>query len=180
MPFFDEISDNHLSIIQDQKMFFVATAAAEGRINLSPKGMDSLRVIDRRSVAWLNLTGSGNETSAHVQDNGRMTIMFCGFDEKPIILRLYGIAKVYHSRDAEWERFVKMFPDTPGARQIFQLQITSVQKSCGYGVPIYDYVKERDTLRLNGEKKEKLGIEKYWKERNQTSIDGLPTRIMDD
>ncbi len=180
MPFFEDIQDNHLTFIQDQKMFFVATAAAEGRINLSPKGMDSLRVIDSRSVAWLNLTGSGNETSAHVQDNGRMTLMFCGFDDQPIILRLYGKATVYHPRDADWERYVKMFPNMPGARQFFHLQITSVQKSCGYGVPLYDYVKERDTLRNDSEKKEKVGIEKYWKERNQISIDGLPTHITDD
>jgi len=180
MPFFDEIQDNHLTFIRKQKMFFVATASSEGRINLSPKGMDSLRVLDRRSVVWLNLTGSGNETSAHVQVNGRMTLMFCAFDDKPIIVRLYGMAKVYHPRDDQWEHYLRMFPTMPGHRQIFLLQISSVQKSCGYGVPMYNFIQHRDTLGNHAENKGKAGIETYWHERNQTSIDGLPTHIVDD
>src|SRR5210317_282022 len=116
-------------------MYFVATAGAEGMVNLSPKGMDSLRVLDDATVAWLNLTGSGNESAAHVLENGRMTIMFCSFGKQPLIMRLYGRARVVHRRDEEWARLLDLFPEYPSARQVFVMDIQMVQTSCGYGVP---------------------------------------------
>ena len=163
--------------ISEQKIFFVATAVTEGRVNISPKGMDSLRVCDDNRVIWLNVTGSGNETSAHVQENPRMTIMFCAFEGNPMILRLYGNAKVIHHCDPEWKELITQFPAIPGARQIFDLAIDLVQTSCGMGVPLFDYVEERDQLNNWAEKKGESGIKQYWLDKNQNTIDGFPTYI---
>jgi hypothetical protein len=134
---FSELNDQHIRFIDRQKMFFVGTAAAESRVNVSPKGMDSLRVLGNNRVVWLNVTGSGNESSAHVQQNPRMTIMFCAFEGLPLILRLYGTARVIHPRDAEWAELYALFPPLPGARQIFDLSVDLVQTSCGQAVPLY-------------------------------------------
>lgn len=117
---YDEISTRLQQFIEAQKIFFVATATADSRINLSPKGMDSLRVVDANRVVWLNITGSGNETAAHVQENPRMTLMFTAFEGDPVILRLYGTAQVIHQNDAAWEALLSLFPPLPGARQIFR------------------------------------------------------------
>ena len=114
---FSELSERWIQFISEQKLFFVGTATDTSRVNISPKGMDSLRVINNNRVAWLNVTGSGNETSAHVQVNPRMTIMFCAFDGPPLILRLYGTAKVIHQNDAEWDELYSLFKPLPGARQ---------------------------------------------------------------
>ena len=175
---FDHISKEQQLFIEKQKMFFVATAASEGRVNLSPKGMDSFRVLGENKVIWLNVTGSGNETATHVLENPRMTIMFCAFEGKPMILRLYGQAKVYHPRDPEWQEFITCFPENHGSRQIFELEVDLVQTSCGFGVPFYDYVDERGQLNDWAEKIGPEGVKEYWKKKNQTSLDGHPTHIL--
>jgi hypothetical protein len=164
--------------IDRQQIFFVATAPQQGRINLSPKGIDTLRCLSDRHVAYLDLTGSGNETSAHVQENGRMTIMLCSFTEKPLILRLYGQGNIYRPRDADWSQLYNLFPPTPGARQVVWLDIESVQTSCGFGVPLYNYEGERETLTEWAEKKGDRGLQEYWYAKNQVSIDGLPTNLL--
>ncbi|TBM99742.1 pyridoxamine 5'-phosphate oxidase family protein [Hyunsoonleella flava] len=176
--FYTEITPELQSFIEEQKIFFVATAAAKGRINLSPKGLaDTFKIIDENTVLWLNLTGSGNETAAHVLQNNRMTIMFCSFEGKPLILRLYGTAAVYHERDTQFQNYKHHFPEIPGTRQIVEMTIDSVQTSCGYAVPFMDFKEERQQLNSWAEKQGKERIEKYWKEKNVKSIDGLETKI---
>ena len=176
---YSEIPDKLKRFIEDQKIFFVATATADGRINVSPKGMDSLRVLDANRVVWLNVTGSGNETAAHVQENPRMTMMFAAFEGKPMILRIYGNARVIHKSDPEWKDMITLFRPLPGARQIFDLAVDLVQTSCGMGVPLYDYAGEREQLNEWANKKGEKGIKEYWKQKNQESIDGKPTRILE-
>ena len=175
---YQEISTEHQNFIEEQKIFFVGTAAAEGRVNVSPKGMDTFRVIDQSKVVWLNLTGSGNETAAHLLKNDRMTIMFCAFEGKPLILRLYGTAKIYHPRDAKFDEFVKLFPEIPGTRQIIALDIDLVQTSCGFAVPFMDFKEERSVLKDWAQKRGESGIKKYWEEKNMKSIDGFETEII--
>ena len=177
--FFNQLNDAHIAFIQQQKLFFTATAAQSGRINLSPKGMDTLRILNPNTVAYLDLTGSGNETAAHIAENGRITIMFCSFDEDPLILRLYGRGEVITPNNQQWHSHIKLFKPLPGTRQIIAQRIDSVQTSCGYAVPLYQYEGERDTLARWAEKKGEQGIRKYWEERNQSSIDGLPTHLLD-
>ncbi len=164
-----------ISFIQEQKLFFVGTAGNDGRVNISPKGMDSLHVLGPNRVIWLNLTGSGNETAAHLLEQNRMTIMFCSFEGKALILRLYGSAKTYHPVDKGWKALASHFPDHPSARQIFDLTIDLVQTSCGYGVPYFTYEKDRDTLNKWATHKGPEGIAAYWEEKNRQSIDGKPT-----
>ena len=164
--------------IAEQRMFFVATAPNHGRINVSPKGMSTFRCLDDHAVAYLDLTGSGNETAAHLRENGRMTIMFCSFSEKPLILRLYGHGKVVRQQDEEWQALYSSFDPMPGARQIMVLQIDSVQTSCGQGVPLYEFKEERKGLVTWAEQIGDQGIRKYWEGNNQTSIDGLPTDLL--
>jgi len=177
--FFDSLSDRQVAFIEAQKMFFVATAAAGGRINLSPKGMDALRVLGPQRVAWLNLTGSGNETAAHVQHEPRMTMMFCAFEGSPTIMRLFGRARAVHRGDADWKALIERFPPLPGARQVFELSIDQVQTSCGFGVPLFDYRGERDMLVNWAERKGEAGIRQYWAEKNRVSIDGIETGIVE-
>ncbi|MEL6987628.1 MAG: pyridoxamine 5'-phosphate oxidase family protein [Bacteroidota bacterium] len=160
-------------------MFFVATADQDGRINLSPKGLDSLVVLDPSNVLWLNLTGSGNETAAHLLKVNRMTLMFCSFDEQPLILRLYGTSETFHNKDEEWSDLLSQFPNFLGARNIFKLNIDSVQTSCGFAVPEYTFKGQRSILKDWAEKKGDDGIKQYWKDKNVTSIDGLPTGIFE-
>ena len=174
---YSALNDSLMTFIARQKLFFVATAVANGRVNLSPKGMDSLRVVGDDRVVWLNVTGSGNETAAHVQVDPRMTIMFCAFEGDPMILRLYGNAKVIHPRDPEWETLSARLPPLPGARQIFDLTIDLVQSSCGMAVPLFDYVEDRDQLNAWAEKKGDAAVRQYWRDKNRTSLDGLPTHI---
>jgi Pyridoxamine 5'-phosphate oxidase len=181
--FHSELNQDLRAFIAEQKLFFTATAAVSGRINLSPKGMDTFQCIDDRTVAYLDLTGSGNETSAHLQadteNNGRMTIMFCSFAEKPLILRLYGHGRVIMPRHQDWDKFYALFESIPGERQIVVMELDSVQTSCGFAVPIYDFKEERKMLKQWAIKKGKQGITDYWREKNQKSIDGLATRILD-
>lgn len=178
--FFTEITPELKTFIEKQKVFFVATAADEGRINLSPKGLDSFRVINANTITWLNLTGSGNETAAHLLKNDRMTIMFCAFEDKPLILRLYGHAKIYHKRDKEFHKHLSSFPKTAGTRQIIEMKIDSVQTSCGFAVPFMDFKEERLQLNSWAEKQGEERIKNYWKDKNTKSIDGFETNILED
>jgi len=176
---FKTINQAHRDFIEAQKIFFIASAGADGFINLSPKGMDSLRVIDENTVLWVNHTGSGNETSAHVQENGRMTIMFNSFDKNPMILKLYGKAKVIHQGDEKWQEMASYFDAFVGMRQFFELDVSLVLTSCGYAVPLYDYQGERNTLIKWSKQKGKEGIEAYWKEKNILTLDGKKTEILE-
>jgi predicted pyridoxine 5'-phosphate oxidase superfamily flavin-nucleotide-binding protein len=175
---FDGLQSKHIEFIQRQQLFFVGTAAAEGFVNVSPKGMDSFRVIDEQRIVWLNLTGSGNESAAHLLENSRMTVMFCSFDRQPLILRLYGTATTIHPRDREWQSLAAMFPDHPGARQVFDMKVDMVQTSCGYAVPFYTLAGERPTLTKWAEKKGEAGIQDYWVDTNQRSLDDKDTGIL--
>lgn len=174
---FPEITTRWRHFIEEQHLFFVATAARDGRVNVSPKGLDSLRIITPTRVIWLNGTGSGNETAAHLLDTARMTIMFCGFDREPAILRLYGTARAVHKGDAEWESLLGHFPPLKGARNIFDLEIDLVQKSCGYGVPHMEYVEDRDLMDAWATKKGRDGLIAYQQDKNRQSIDGFPTGL---
>lgn len=160
-----------------QQMFFVATAARDGRVNVSPKGLDSLRVISPNRVVWLNGTGSGNETAAHLLDSPRMTIMFCAFDTKPLILRLYGNARSYQSGDEGWDEHIGRFPSMLGARNIFDLEVDMVQTSCGFGVPFFEYREQRPTMESWAANKGPDGLRAYQLKTNLVSIDGLPTGL---
>ncbi|MDZ7784275.1 MAG: pyridoxamine 5'-phosphate oxidase family protein [Halioglobus sp.] len=174
---FDRLEDGHIAFIAAQHIFFVGTAGAQGHVNVSPKGMDSFRVLDPGTVAWLNLTGSGNETAAHVRENGRMTVMFCAFDRQPLILRLYGQAAAVHPGDARWEELAELFPAHPGARQVFVLEVSLVQTSCGYGVPAdYEFAGERPTATNGRTGAARTGSGSTgW--RNARSLDGADTGI---
>jgi hypothetical protein len=176
---YSEISDRNIQFIKEQKIYFVGTATENSRVNISPKGMDSLKVLDSNRVIWLNVTGSGNETSAHIQEHNRMTIMFLAFDGSPNTLRLYGHAKVIHQNDPEWDELSTHFTLLPGARQIFDLSVDLVQNSCGMSVPFYSYDGDRNQLKDWATKKGDAGIEKYWEKKNQKSIDGLETKIIE-
>lgn len=175
---YQELSERHAQFIKQQKMFFVGTATADSRINISPKGADSLRVVDKNRVAWLNLTGSGNETAAHVRQSPRMTLMFCAFEGAPLILRVYGTSRAVHRNDPEWPALYSLFSPASGARQIFDLAVETVQTSCGMGVPLYAYEGERGLLEDWGVKKGDAGVRRYWEDKNQHSIDGIPTHIV--
>jgi len=177
MAFYSEIKNKEKRFIESQQLFFVATAPKKGRINLSPKGMDTFRVIDKNRVLWLNLTGSGNETAAHLLDDNRITIMFCAFEGTPNILRLYGTATAIHPKDDKWKDSISLFPEILGARQIFDIQIESVQTSCGMSIPFYEYQNERNQLKEWAIDKGQEKIEQYWEERNRISIDGISTGI---
>lgn len=178
--FYPELNDTHISFIQRQHIFFTGSAAAAGRVNLSPKGMDSLRVLNMQRVAYLDLTGSGNETAAHILHDGRLTLMFCSFEEDPLILRLYGNGRAVRPRDQDWPRLQAEFPDLPGMRQIIELTIDSVQTSCGWAVPKFAYQSEREMMARWVEKKGTQGIIDYWREKNGSSIDGLSTGLFAD
>jgi hypothetical protein len=178
--FYPALEARHRDFIAAQKLFFTATGTSDSRLNLSPKGMDSLRILSDRRVAYLDLTGSGNETAAHLKHDGRMTMMWCSFDADPLILRLYGHGRVVRRQDAEWAELHHQFTALPGERQIIVLDINAVQTSCGYAVPTYTYVGERDTLARWSEKKGAVGLLDYWREKNQVSIDGLPTGLLED
>lgn len=174
---FESIDKAHRAFIERQQMFFVATAATEGRVNLSPKGMDSFRVLGANRIAWLNLTGSGNETAAHLRDNNRMTVMFCSFDAKPLILRLYGQARAFHDGDHGWDERVAWFPASTGARQVYEMEVDLVQNSCGFAVPRYAFEEQRPTLEKWADNQSRHDIKSYWDQKNRMSIDGFSTGI---
>ncbi|MGY5352799.1 pyridoxamine 5'-phosphate oxidase family protein [Wenyingzhuangia sp. IMCC45533] len=174
----ESIDQRLQEFIEQQKIFFVGTAATEGNVNVSPKGMDSFRIINSNKIVWLNLTGSGNETAAHLLKNDRMTILFCAFEGKPLILRLYGTAKIFHPRDQEYHRLISLFPTTPGARQVIEMKVDLVQTSCGFAVPLMDYKEDRTVLKDWAQNKGQQKIEAYWEEKNTKSIDGFDTNIL--
>lgn len=177
--FYNKISSRLQKFIEAQKIFFVATAPNSGRINLSPKGMDSFKVMHENRVLWLNVTGSGNETAAHLLENQRITIMFCSFEKAPNILRLYGKGKEIKPNDEAWNDVLSLFPETPGTRQIFDITIETAQTSCGMSIPYFEFKGERNDLNDWASEQGKEGIATYWENKNQTSIDGLPTKILE-
>jgi hypothetical protein len=179
---FESINAAHREFIANQKIFFNASAAAEGRVNLSPRDGKSLRLLDDRALVYLDLTGSGNETGAHLRANGRLTLMFCAFEGAPMILRLYGMGRGLSRGSAEYEAVLARHfnnEEPLGARQMIVVDVDLVQTSCGHNVPLFDYRAERDTLIRWAEKKGPEGLEAYWREKNLRSIDGLPTGLMD-
>lgn len=175
---FPALEDDHVRLIEEQLLFFVATAAPQGRVNLSPKGMDCLRVLGPNRLAWLNVTGSGNETAAHLRLDPRITLMWCSFAKRPVILRAYGVARTIHPRDEDWVTMSGLFQPLPGARQVYDVHVDLVQTSCGYAVPFFEHTGPRDTLAEWAEKRGADGIRAYWAERNTHSIDGFETGIL--
>ena len=177
--FTETLTDKHIAFIERQPVYFTATAAPEGRINLSPKGYtDSFRVLSDSQVAYLDLGGSGNETHAHLAADGRITIMFCAFDRSALILRIYGRGRAVLPQDGDWDALAAHFTLLPGTRQIFVIDVESVQTSCGWGVPMMELQHERETLRKYLRQADPV----LWVEKLQgrtKSIDGLPTRPTD-
>ncbi|WP_221563472.1 pyridoxamine 5'-phosphate oxidase family protein [Alkalihalobacillus sp. TS-13] len=175
---FSEIQNDHMEFISKQHLFFVGTAplSKEGHVNLSPKGYDTLRVLSATEIAYLDLTGSGNETSGHIEENGRITFMFCAFDGPPQILRLYGTGNVVLPDSENWDTYVKHFDLLPGTRQIITANIHKVTTSCGYSVPFMDFTGERETLNISNTKKGPK-LENYRREKNAKTIDGLETTL---
>jgi hypothetical protein len=160
--------------IERQHLFFVATAPlAGGHVNVSPKGRDSLRVIDPRTLAYLDLTGSGIETAAHLRENGRITLMFCAFTGPPRILRIHGTGRVVERMDAEWARWRPLFPPRRGDRAVVLVGAQRVSTSCGYGVPLLDYRAERPQMDAWVDRKGQSGLDQYQRQHN-VSLDGLP------
>jgi hypothetical protein len=172
--FFTELDDKLTAFIRAQQLFFTATAPVAGRINLSPKGMDTFRVFDAHTVGYLDLTGSGNETAAHLLENPRLTIMFCSFDTAPLILRLYGTARMVRPADPDWADWIAHFEALPSLRQIVLLTVQSVQTSCGFGVPEYTFRRHR-TIFDDPTRYEPVKLAQYWRDKNTVSIDGKPT-----
>lgn len=172
-----ELSERLITFIGEQHLFFVGTAARDGRVNVSPKGLDTLRVLGPNRVVWLSGTGSGNETAAHLLDTNRITIMFCSFERKPLILRLYGTAREIQPDEPEWEDLASLFPPILGARQIYDVTVDMVQTSCGYGVPLMEFTEDRSLMHSWAEKKGPNGLASYHAEKNLTSIDGLSTGL---
>ncbi len=174
---FAEIGDDHRQFIEEQHMFFAGSAAPEGRVNISPKGMDSLRVMGPNRIVWMNLTGSGNETAGHLIEANRMTIMWCSFTTRPLILRTYGTARTLHIGDDGWDDLAALFPAHRSARQIFDMHVDLVQTSCGYAVPFMDYREERDTMQKWVDVRTDAQLRDYWVEKNTRTIDGKPTGV---
>jgi hypothetical protein len=179
---FTSLEANHTEFILRQHIFFTGSAAREGRVNVSPKDGAALRILGVNRVAYLDQTGSGNETAAHVRANGRLTLMFCSFDGPPMTLRVYGQGKVLARGSADYRELLDAVfkgDEGPGARQIVVLEIDLVLTSCGYGVPLFDYAGERPTLTRWAEAKGEAGLAEYRREKNQFSIDGFPTGILE-
>jgi len=180
---FRSIEAVHRDFILRQRVFFTASAAAGGRVNVSPRGTDALRVLSDNAVAYLDCTGSGNETAAHVRASGRLTLMLCAFEGPPTILRLYGQGRILRRGGADYAGLLDAEfggVEPPGARQIVALDVDLVQTSCGYGVPLFDYAGERPSLARWAETKGEAGLEAYRRQKNAYSIDGLPTGLLDD
>lgn len=176
---FDRLNARFTKFIQAQKLFFVATADRDGRVNMSPKGLDSLRVLGDDRIVWLSLSGSGNETAAHLKHHDRITMMFCAFQGDALILRVYGHGTVIHPHDAEWPELSGLFEPMAGARQVIDVRIDLVTTSCGTGVPVLEFQRERapgELLPFYADMSEQQQTE-YWQRKNLTSIDGKPTGI---
>ena len=178
--FYTELNEHLREFISAQRIFFHATAPKQGRINLSPKGLDTFRILSDKRVGYLDLTGSECETAAHLAEDGRLTVMFCSFVGNPLIVRLYGPGEVVHIRDRAWQELKPLFPSVPGERQIIVLNIESIMTTCGFAVPLFDYRGERRELTDFACKMGDERMDNYRHERNQTSIDGLPTYLFED
>jgi len=172
----EKIGDRLREWIAAQRIFFVSTAplSEAGMVNCSPKGTDSLRVLDAHTVAYLDLTGSGVETIAHLRENGRILIMLCAFDGPPKIVRLHGRGEVLEPGSLGFETLRAIFPETPGARAIIRVDVSRISESCGFAVPLYDHVGDRDALTRWAAQKGEAGVAEYRRQKNQQSIDGLP------
>ncbi len=173
---FDEIPVHLIDWMEEQPVFFVASAplAVDGHVNVSPKGGDCFRVLSPTEVAYLDLTGSGAETIAHTRENGRLTVMFCSFGDKPMILRLHGEGRAVVPGDPRWDELVGRFPPNPGTRAVITLDVARTSTSCGYTVPRMELVGPRSTLDEWADRKGADGLAVYRTEKNATSIDGLP------
>ncbi len=178
--FLDTLNDDLKKFILKQNMFFVATAPKDGKINISPKGLeDTLKIVSDSKILWLNYFGSGNETAAHLLEDNRMTLMFCSYEGEPLILRIYANVNVVQEKDKHWNEYIKNFKNTHASRQVFELNIESVNCSCGWGVPLFEYQGQREQLSdyyKNSTKEEHL---KYMKNNNQLSFDGKETKLFD-
>lgn len=174
------LNDDFIDWINKQHVFFVASAAKDGHVNVSPKGQASLRVINETQLLWLNLTGSGNETAAHLLDINRLTLMWCAFEGSPRILRVYGRAETIHDNHPDWQACTEILPAPTGARQYYKVDIELVQTSCGYAVPFMDFKEDRQVLSMWAEKRGDEGIKDYWREKNTVSLNGAPTGIPTD
>jgi hypothetical protein len=177
--FYKQISKKQEEFIKNQQMYFVGTAplSENGHINVSPKGLDSFRVIDPNQIAYLDVISSGNETSAHILENGRITIMFCSFDKKPLILRLYGKGRTILPSNDHWNTYAGLFEVYESTRQIIVVDVDLVQSSCGFGVPRYEFIEHRDIHFSWAGQKGPQGLSAYIDENNLTSLDGLPTAL---
>ncbi|MBI5432478.1 MAG: pyridoxamine 5'-phosphate oxidase family protein [Planctomycetes bacterium] len=173
---YDQLDPTVAEFLLAQHVFFVATAplAADGHVNLSPKGLDSFRVLGPRAVAYLDLVGSGVETIAHARENGRITLLFCAFEGPPRIVRLYGRASIVEASDAGFSELAERFPPIPGARAIVRIELQRIADSCGYGVPRFRFEGERTHLVDYAERKGPAGLVDYQRKHNVTSLDGLP------
>lgn len=178
----DTLNRSFRVFIQRQFLFFVATAAPEGRVNLSPKALDTLRIVSDRRIVWLNVTGSGNETAAHVRQSPRMTLMFCAFEGDALTLRVYGRARLIHPHDDAWAEHCALFPDYAGARNIFVLDIELVTTSCGTSIPEMTVVRARAETDLEPWYRDMGpdGVEAFWRKKNAISLDGAPTGLLPD
>lgn len=177
----DKLNDKDKKFIENQKMFFVSTAPKDGKINLSPKGLDdTFKIVDNNKILWLNYFGSGNETATHLLEDNRMTIMFCAFEGKANILRLYCTARVIQEKNEEWESYLSNFETTRAARQVFEVSILNVNNSCGMGVPLYEYTNQRSELTNYYDKKTTQEHVKYMQKNNQVSLDGKDTKLFKD
>ena len=181
---YEQLDDRLVDFIGRQHVFFVGTAPSslEGHLNISPKGLDTFRILGPKTVAYLELTGSGIETVAHLRDNGRMTIMFCAFEGPPLIVRLHGRGRVVEPGDTEWQELLAGFPPQVGERSVIILEVDRIADSCGFGVPVYEYRQERTQLTEYARRKGRAGLERYKAEKNRKSIDGLDglARLEDD
>ena len=173
---FPDIDERNAAFIRAQRVFFVASAplAADGTVNLSPKGLESFAILDPKTVAYLDLTGSGIETVAHMRENGRITFLFCAFEGPPRLLRLHGRGEAIEPGDPEWDELIARFPAQPSARAIIRARLDRIADSCGYGVPLYHFEGERSQLLDWSDRKGEDGIAKYQAENNAESLDGLP------
>ena len=176
---YEKLNKEIKNFIEKQKIYFVSTTTKDGYINLSPKGMNSLKILDDNRVIWLNSTGSTNESSTNIQRDNRMTIMFCSFEEEALIVKLFGKAKVIHKNDKEWTELSKLLPEIPGARQIFDIDLELIITVCGSAVPFFEYKAERENLNQYWIKAGNVGLHEYWKKKNQISLNGYETFILE-
>jgi uncharacterized protein YhbP (UPF0306 family) len=175
---FDELLPKHIEFINKQHLFTVATAPNNGRVNVSPKGLDSFRILDNNTVAYLDTIGSNNETAAHLKENGRITIMFMSFSRNALIMRLYGKGEALQKNSANFKSLINLFPENAGVRQVFTVKVETVSTSCGYGVPIMEGIQTRETLNKWATSKTQEEKKQYQRQHNLKSIDGLDTGLI--